>query len=105
MHMFSFHGHSTLLSIFSRFWAAAPEGLMTYGSTQGNFSNLMSVSPPPPKLLIRPLRPQSRPLRPQIRPLRLKSGLSNPKSDLSDLKSGLSDPKPGLSDPKSGSHI
>ena len=66
----------------SPFWAGAPEGSMTYGSTQGNFSDLMSVSTPPPRSP--------------------KSGLSDLKAGLSDLKSGLSDPKSGLSDPKSG---
>ena len=49
------------------FWAAAPEGQMTYDSTQDDF--LRFPSPP----------------------LDLKSYLSDLKSDLSDLKSGLSD--------------
>ena len=40
---------------FFLFWAAAPEGSMTYHSTQGNFSDPMSLSPPPLKPQIRRL--------------------------------------------------
>ena len=54
------------------FWAAAPEGSMTYYSTKGNFSDpAVSSLSPPLKPQIRPFSPQTRPLRLQIKPLTL----------------------------------
>ena len=56
-----------LFCSFSSFWGAAPEGQMTYDSTQGDFLRFPVYSPPSP-------RPQNRPSDP-------KTSLSDPKSN------------------------
>ena len=76
--------------LFFLFWAAAPEGQMTYDSTQGDF--LWCMSPPN--------QASETPNWPSWTQDQIRSGLADPKSGLADSKSGISELKSGLEDPK-----